>query len=301
MAQNVILPGAGAAVAADLITGDASLGTADVQYVKLMDGTIGGTTKAAVSAQGLKVDVNTADFNTGSVVGAAAGVLATLGPMNGISFALLRINAIAGGATINVQASLDGTNYSTLAIGNIGLPPSVNPITAVGTYGIPGAAAFKYLQLVQVGAGSCTVVLQASAGDGSAKFVYSLLPDAFKSLAHAAVTSAPPAYTPGTSNPHSMPPWGGLRVDMGGFVDVLNITVATVIKASPGRLAKVSVVVAGTGDGTVNDCTTTGAAAVANQFGAIPAGAGISVFDWPCGTGIVVVPGAGQTLAVSYS
>lgn len=83
--------------------------------------------------------------------------------------------------------------------------------------------------------------------------------------------------------------------------DTLNVTVPTVIKAAAGRLVSVSVVVAGTADGTVNDCATTGAAAAANQFGALPAFVGVNTFNWPCGTGIVVVPGTGQTLAVSWS
>lgn len=60
MTQNVqITPGTGAAIAADLITGDPSLGTADVQFVKLMDGTIGGTNKAPVSSKGLVIDNTT--------------------------------------------------------------------------------------------------------------------------------------------------------------------------------------------------------------------------------------------------
>lgn len=79
-----------------------------------------------------------------------------------------------------------------------------------------------------------------------------------------------------------------------------NITAATAIKASPGRLVKISVIVAGSAAGTANDCATTGAAAVGNQIAAIPNSVGVINLDWPCATGIVVVPGTGQTLAVSY-
>lgn len=94
---------------------------------------------------------------------------------------------------------------------------------------------------------------------------------------------------------------GGTSTPTGGTSDTLNITVATVIKASSGRLATVSVIVAGSASGTVNDCATTGAAATANQFGVLPNFIGVNVFNWPCGTGIVVVPGTGQTLAASWS
>ena len=58
--------------------------------------------------------------------------------------------------------------------------------------------------------------------------------------------------------------------------------------------------VAGSAAGTANDCATTGAAAAANQLATIPAAVGIISVDWPCLAGIVVVPGSGQTLAVSF-
>lgn len=57
MADNVnITPGSGDVVAADQVT-DGVLGQVKVQYVKLMDGTIDGTSKAAVGANGLSVNV----------------------------------------------------------------------------------------------------------------------------------------------------------------------------------------------------------------------------------------------------
>lgn len=56
MADNVaITAGAGTTVGADEVV-DATLGTVKVQYVKLMDGTLDGTIKAAVTARGLAVD-----------------------------------------------------------------------------------------------------------------------------------------------------------------------------------------------------------------------------------------------------
>lgn len=87
-----------------------------------------------------------------------------------------------------------------------------------------------------------------------------------------------------------------------GFASGLNITAATLVKAAPGRLVRVSVVVPGTAAGSVNDAATVAAAAATNQIASVQATAGnVVLFDWPCLAGIVVTPGAGQTLAVSYT
>jgi hypothetical protein len=83
-----------------------------------------------------------------------------------------------------------------------------------------------------------------------------------------------------------------------GTTTSFNITAATAVKASAGRLFKISVIVAGVA-GTANDCATTGAAAAGNQVAVIPATVGVYDFNWPMATGIVIVPGAGQTVAIS--
>jgi len=87
----------------------------------------------------------------------------------------------------------------------------------------------------------------------------------------------------------------------GGNRAALNVTAATVIKATAGICVSVAVVVAGSTVGTVNDVATTGGAAATNQFGTVPNSVNTYTFNWPCGTGIVVVPGTGQTLAVSFA
>jgi hypothetical protein len=57
VADNVaVTAGTGTTVAADEVV-DGTLGTVKVQYVKLMDGTLDGTTKAAVGARGVAVDI----------------------------------------------------------------------------------------------------------------------------------------------------------------------------------------------------------------------------------------------------
>lgn len=56
MADNVaITAGSGTTIAADEVV-DGTLGTVKVQFVKIMDGTLDGTTKASVGSNGLKVE-----------------------------------------------------------------------------------------------------------------------------------------------------------------------------------------------------------------------------------------------------
>lgn len=98
------------------------------------------------------------------------------------------------------------------------------------------------------------------------------------------------------------PPVKTNTLNVGSGMDTrLNITAATVVKAAPGRVARVSVIVAGSAAGSVNNALTTGAAAASNQLFVVPNTAGSYVIDMYCSTGIVVVPGTGQTLAVSYT
>lgn len=90
-----------------------------------------------------------------------------------------------------------------------------------------------------------------------------------------------------------------------GSVSKLNITAATVVKATSGRLVRIVIGTAPTaGTLSANDCSTTGAVASANQilsvaFGSVVAGSSI-VLDWPCATGIVVNPGTGGVISVSF-
>ena len=86
----------------------------------------------------------------------------------------------------------------------------------------------------------------------------------------------------------------------GGSTSSLNITAATVIKATPGTLVRISVTTAGA-VGSIHDAATTGAAAVGNLVGVIPAAVGVFEFQWPCKVGIIVSPGAAQVVSVAYS
>lgn len=81
----------------------------------------------------------------------------------------------------------------------------------------------------------------------------------------------------------------------------LNITAPTVVKAAAGTVGTVSIVVKGTGNGRLNDCATTGAAVASNTFFALDdTVTSATVLNFPCATGIVVIPGTGMTIAISW-
>lgn len=77
------------------------------------------------------------------------------------------------------------------------------------------------------------------------------------------------------------------------------LTAATLVKSGAGRLASVSVLVAGSADGAIYDAND--ATATSGQFYAIPKTIGVFVVNFPVSFGIVVAPGTGQTVSVSYS
>jgi hypothetical protein len=112
--------------------------------------------------------------------------------------------------------------------------------------------------------------------------------------------SQPVTGTVGVSNFPATQTVAGTVNTQQGTSSSLNLTAATVVKATAGRAVRVSVLVAGTAPGTVNDTTTTAGAALANEVFEIPNTVGMFELDWPCASGIVVVPGTGQTVAVSY-
>lgn len=100
----------------------------------------------------------------------------------------------------------------------------------------------------------------------------------------------------GVIGPVGVPPGA-----VGGDKWYPDISSATVVKASAGRCVRVSVITAGTTPGLVYDNNATGASnTTANQFGTIPNTVGTTEFEWPCGAGIVVVPGTGQVVAVAF-
>lgn len=90
-----------------------------------------------------------------------------------------------------------------------------------------------------------------------------------------------------------------------GSSNKLNVTAITAVKASAGRVCKVTVVAAATaGNFAVYDVATTGAAATANAIlkytASWPAVGTVIPLDFPCLAGIVVDPGTGGQVAVSF-
>ena len=87
----------------------------------------------------------------------------------------------------------------------------------------------------------------------------------------------------------------------GGTNSVLNITAATVVKVSPGTIWNVNVTTAGTTVGGVYDFATATGEGAANLVAVIPIVAGAINLTFPCKTGILIVPGTGQVVSVSFA
>lgn len=92
-----------------------------------------------------------------------------------------------------------------------------------------------------------------------------------------------------------------------GKGSALNITAPTVVVAvskdqsnAQARVCRVSVTVAGSTAGSINDAATVALAVTANQVASIPNTVGTYLIDFPLLNGLVVTPGTGQTLAVTY-
>ena len=96
--------------------------------------------------------------------------------------------------------------------------------------------------------------------------------------------------------------WTQATININGSSNRNNITTATVVKVSSGRICSVSIIVQGSTDGFIYDAASIASIGSAKIFvvshaasvGLYPVGFNVSY-------GIVVVPGTGQTLAISYS
>lgn len=86
-----------------------------------------------------------------------------------------------------------------------------------------------------------------------------------------------------------------------GIASRLDITASTLVASGVHQIATLCVITAGSTAGTLNDSATTGGAATANEVAAIPNAVGCNQLDWPMANGIVVVPGTGQAVSISYN
>jgi hypothetical protein len=86
-----------------------------------------------------------------------------------------------------------------------------------------------------------------------------------------------------------------------GALNAANIRAATVIKGAAGRVARVSVITAGSSVGMIYDASTIGS--LTKPLWPIPNTANSEPFEvnLPASFGILVQPGTGQVVTVSYS
>lgn len=147
MADNVaVTAGSGTTIAADELT-DGTLGSVKVQYVKLMDGTLDSSTKAAVGANGLAADVKAIAAGTNTIGGVIQKPTATAG-----GHTLSRVNAAASTNATNLKASAGNllrisvfnvAAYSVfLKFYNKASAPTVGTDTPTRTIPIPAGTGF---------------------------------------------------------------------------------------------------------------------------------------------------------------
>jgi hypothetical protein len=77
------------------------------------------------------------------------------------------------------------------------------------------------------------------------------------------------------------------------------LTASTLVSSGQGRLASISVVVAGSADGMIYDSSAVGT--LINELAVVDNVLGVTVVNMPYNSGLVVVPGTGMTVVVSYS
>jgi hypothetical protein len=84
-----------------------------------------------------------------------------------------------------------------------------------------------------------------------------------------------------------------------GVLNFAGLTAPTVVKATSGRIARVSVIVAGSAPGMIYDGATL--VATTKPLDVIPNTVGVYELKMPTSFGLLVVPGSGQTVSGSYS
>lgn len=84
-----------------------------------------------------------------------------------------------------------------------------------------------------------------------------------------------------------------------GAQNFAGLTATTVVKATAGRVANISVIVAGSADGAVYDSAATGN--TTKPLFVIPMTVGVYVVNLPASFGITISPGTGQTVSGSFS
>lgn len=86
-----------------------------------------------------------------------------------------------------------------------------------------------------------------------------------------------------------------------GQVTSHTVTTTTLIVTGAGHVVNISVVVPGTTNGFIYDANTTGSATATNCLAAVPTTIGVFQCSQKFDDGIVIVPGSGQSINVTYS
>lgn len=183
MADNVaITAGSGTTIAADEVT-DGTLGSVKVQFVKLMDGTLDGTTKAAVGANGLKVDPS----------GVTAPISATALPLpTGAATAAAQtaVQGTFGSITGNKTVIYDGSGAAldyTAASPTYPLPATpvsgaittaMTGTTSTSLLAAPGSSLHNYITTIVVSNSHATVGTDVIIQDGNAGATLMTIPAA---------------------------------------------------------------------------------------------------------------------------
>jgi hypothetical protein len=79
------------------------------------------------------------------------------------------------------------------------------------------------------------------------------------------------------------------------------VTSSTLVVNGPGYLVNYSVLVAGSSAGTINNAVSTATAAAGNALCVVPATVGVVKTGQLFTSGLVIVPGTGQSINVTYS
>ena len=96
---------------------------------------------------------------------------------------------------------------------------------------------------------------------------------------------------------------GSLPVQGGGNSSSLNVTSSVVVKATPGRVRKLSVQTAVASGGSISICdatTVSGGTSGTQIYSGAPAGGTVVPLDWPMTNGIVAIVVSGGQAAISY-
>ena len=90
-------------------------------------------------------------------------------------------------------------------------------------------------------------------------------------------------------------------LEIEGLKNLTGITATTLVSAVSGRVARVSVTVAGTSAATIYDASSIATSTSARILAVVTNTVGVYVINMPVTYGIVVAPGSGMTVAISYS